>query len=117
MSIEGVWTGEFYGPYGWENSGVYVLRRGTIVGGSNRHYSSGTYSVTGTAYHARIHVNYYAAPRAIFGEARDEFEIEVTGKVEDDVINAQVVRPDKPEFSVTYCLRRRADLPAVWSQA
>ncbi len=116
MSIEGIWTGEFYGPYGWENSGVYVLYGGTIVGGSNRHYSKGTYSVSGTAYKAKIHVNYYTAPRAIFGETRDEFEIEVTGEVGDGVINAQVVRPDKPEFSVTYCLRRRADLPAAWPQ-
>ncbi len=116
MSIEGVWTGEFYGPYGWENSGVYVLYGGTIVGGSNRHYSKGTYSVSGTDYKAKIEVHYYTAPRAIFGETRDEFEIEVTGEVGDGVINAQVVRPDKPEFSVTYCLRRRADLPATWPQ-
>ena len=116
MSIEGVWTGEFYGPYGWENSGVYVLYGGAIVGGSNRHYSSGTYSVSGTAYKAKIHVNYYTAPRAIFGEEREEFEIEVTGNVEDGVINAQVVRPDKPAFSVTYCLRRRADPPTAWTR-
>ena len=115
MSIEGVWTGEFYGPYGWENSGVYLLYGDNIVGGSDRHYSSGTYNVSGTAYKARIHVSYYAAPRAIFGERLEEFEIEVTGEVGDDMINAQVVRPDKPEFSVTYRMRRRADLPAAWS--
>ena len=116
MSIEGIWTGEFYGPYGWENSGVYALHGGAIVGGSNRHYSTGTYSVSGNAYKAKILVSYYTAPRAIFGEAKDQFEIEVTGEVGDGVINAQVVRPDKPEFSVTYCLRRRADLPAAWTR-
>ncbi len=117
MSIEGIWTGEFYGPYGWENSGVYVLRGGTIVGGSNRHYSTGTYSVSGNTYKAKILVNYYTAPRAIFGERKDHFEIEVTGDVGDGVIDAKVVRTDRPDFSVTYCLRRRADLPEAWTQA
>ena len=117
MSIEGVWTGEFYGPYGWENSGVYVLYDGAIVGGSNRHYSTGTYSVSGSAYKAKVHVNYYNAPRAIFGETRDEFEIEVTGDVGDGVINAQIVRPEKPEFSVTCRLRRRADPPMAWTRS
>ncbi len=117
MSIEGVWTGEFYGPYGWENSGVYVLYGGAIVGGSNRHYSKGTYSVSGNAYKAKIHVNYYDAPRAIFGEKRGEFEIEVTGDVGDDVIKAQVVRPDKPAFTLFYRLRRRADPPEAWTRS
>ena len=81
MSIEGVWTGEFYGPYGWENGGVYVLDRGAILGGSNRHYSTGTYSVSGNTYKAKIYVHYYSPPRAIFGERKDQFEIEVTGEV------------------------------------
>ena len=114
MSIEGIWTGEFYGPYGWENSGVYILDRGAIVGGSNRHYSSGTYSVTNNTYRAKIRVHYYGPPRAIFGERKDEFEIEVVGEVGEDVIDAEVVRPDKPDFEVLYRLRRRSDLPAAW---
>ena len=37
MTIDGVWTGEFYGPYGWENNGVYVLEGGRIIGGNDRH--------------------------------------------------------------------------------
>ena len=117
MSIEGVWTGEFYGPFGWENSGVYVLRNGAIVGGSNRHYSVGSYSVSGTTYEAKISVTYYTAPRAIFGERKEQFDIEVTGELQDDVINAQVTRPDKPEFGVAYCLHRRADLPTAFTQS
>ena len=116
MSIEGVWTGEFYGPYGWESSGVYVLYRGVILGGSKRHYSSGTYNVSGNTYEAKVVVHYYGPPRAIFGERKDQFEIEVAGEVGEDVIEAQVVRLDKPKLSVTYRMRRRMDLPAAWSQ-
>ena len=116
MSIEGVWTGEYYGPYGWENSGVYVLDRGVILGGSNRHYSTGTYSVSGNTYKAKIYVHYYSPPRAIFGERKDQFEIEVTGEVGEGVIDAEVVRPDKSELGVTYRMTRRMDLPTAWTQ-
>ena len=112
MSLEGIWTGEIYGPYGWENSGVYVLESGQILGGNNRHYSVGRYSVSGNSYEARISVHYYGPARAIFGETREDFEIEVTGELGERVIDARIVRPDKPELAVTYRMTRRMDLPA-----
>lgn len=111
MSLDGIWTGEIYGPYGWENSGVYVLEQGRLLGGSNRHYSTGRYSVSSNTYQAKVVVHYYGPPRAIFGEKREKFEIKVTGKLEDGVIDAQVDRPDRPEFSVRYRMTRRMDLP------
>ena len=113
MSIEGVWTGEFYGPYGWENSGVYVLEHGVIVGGNDRHYSSGRYSVSGDTYKAEVSVQYYGPPRVIFGEKKEQFEIEVTGKLDGAAISAEIVRPDRPQFAVDYRMTRRLDLPAA----
>ena len=80
MSVDGVWTGEIYGPYGWENSGVYALENGRIVGGNNRHYSSGTYDVSGNTYKAEVFVHYYGPPRVIFGEPRAHFEIDEAGE-------------------------------------
>ena len=68
MSVDGVWTGEIYGAYGWENSGVYVLEAGRILGGNKRHYSSGSYSISGKSYSADILVHYYGPPRVVFGE-------------------------------------------------
>ena len=113
MSVDGVWTGEVYGPYGWENSGVYVLENGRIVGGNNRHYSSGTYDVSGNTYKAEVFVHYYGPPRAIFGERREQFEINVTGELGEDVIDAQILRRDsKPQFAVQYRMTRRMDLAA-----
>ena len=111
MSIEGVWTGEFYGPYGWENSGVYVLEHGVILGGNDRHYSSGKYSVSGDTYKAEVNVQYYGPPRVIFGEKKEKFEIEVTGKLDGGAIVAEIVRPDRPQFAVDYRMTRRLDLP------
>ena len=113
MSIDGIWTGEIYSPYGWENTGVYVLEHGVILGGNNRHYSIGHYTVSGDTYQAQIRVHYYGPPRAIFGERREEFNITVTGQVREDVIDAEIHRPDRPEFSIEYRMTKRMDIPKV----
>ena len=113
MSANGVWTGEILGPYGWENSGVYILEDGRIIGGSNRHYSAGRYSFAGDRYEARVTVYYYGPPRSVFGEKSERFDIEVTGKLKDDVITAEVIRPDKPQYNLEYRMTKRMDLPAA----
>jgi hypothetical protein len=114
MSVDGVWTGEVYSPYGWENSGVYVLEHGRILGGNNRHYSMGKYSISGNIYKAEILVHYYGPPRVIFGEKQEQFEIVVTGELREGVIDAEIVRVDgNPHFRVEYRMTRRMGLPAV----
>jgi hypothetical protein len=45
MSIEGIWTLEFYGAFGWESAGVLILEKGRALGGGNNHYSRGTYAL------------------------------------------------------------------------
>ena len=111
MSLNGVWTGEILGPYGWENTGVYVLEDGRIIGGSNRHYSTGTYSLTDDAYQADVMVHYYGPPRAIFGEEREQFEIAVKGKLADGIIEGEIVRSDRPQSFVAYRMTKRMDVP------
>ena len=112
MSIEGIWTGEVHGPYGWEESGVYVLQNGQIMGGNNRHFSIGTYTLSGNSYNADISVHYYGPPRAIFGEKAKDFEISVKGEMSDGMIEAQVERRDRPQFAVEFHMTKRMDLPA-----
>ncbi|MCC2112074.1 MAG: hypothetical protein KDJ16_08585 [Hyphomicrobiales bacterium] len=111
MSIDGIWTGEILGPYGWENSGVYVLENGRLLGGNNRHYSTGKYSFTDNKYEARISVHYYGPPRAMFGEAKELFDINVTGEYNDGVIDAKVVRVEGPTMEVIYRMTKRMDVP------
>jgi hypothetical protein len=110
MKINGIWTGEIYTPYGWENSGVYILDGGDIVGGSNRHYSAGNYKQSGKKFKANLNVNYYGPPRVIFGDRQEKLEIKVTGKIKKNVINGEIVRPDKPQYTVRYRLTKRMDL-------
>ena len=111
MSIDGIWTGEILGPYGWENSGVYILEGGRVIGGSSRHYSTGTFKVEDGIYEAKVAVHYYGPPRAIFGERSEQFSIHVKGKVSDGVIEAEIARSDKPKSVVEYRMIRRMDIP------
>ncbi len=110
-SIEGIWTGEILGPYGWENSGTYVLDQGRVLGGNNRHHSAGHYSLVDNSYRAEIAVHYHGQPRAIFGEIRKQLEIVVVGTLENDVIQAQIDPRGGRGSSVRCRLIRRLDLP------
>ena len=111
MAIDGIWTGEILGPYEWENSGVYILENGRIVGGNNRHYSSGTYELSGNNYSAQVSVHYYGPPRAVFSDVGQEFEISVSGTLTDDsMIEAKVVRADRPGTEVFYRMTKRRNL-------
>jgi hypothetical protein len=111
MPIEGIWTGEVYGPFGWDNRGVFILEGGRIVGGDNRQYSSGTYRQSGNEVKARMTVHYYGPPRAVFGEAKEEITIELEGTVSNHEINGVIRRPDKPQFDLQIRLTKRMDLP------
>jgi hypothetical protein len=111
MSIEGIWTGEVYGPFGWDNRGIFVLENGRIIGGDSRQYSMGSYRVSGENVEGTLLIHYYGPPRTLFGEAREEFTAEVKGVREGDEINATISRVDKPMYDLRFRLTKRMDLP------
>ncbi len=113
MSIEGVWTGEVYGPFGWDSRGVFIFDGGRIVGGDHRQYSSGTYSQSGGEVKARITVHYYGPPQPAFGEARERFTTELEGRLEGAKIEGVIRRPDRPQFDLQIRLTKRMDLPGA----
>ena len=108
--IDGIWTVEIFGPYGWENTGTYVLEQGRILGGNDRHHSAGHYSFVDASYRAEIAVRYHGQPRAIFGQRREQFEIVAIGTLKNDVIEAQIDCRDRPGFSVPCRMVRRIAL-------
>ena len=111
MTVEGVWTAEAYGPFGWENRGIFIFEDGRAMGGDNRMYCSGTYRVSGKTMEADWVVQYFGPPRRVFGEAKEEITLKVKGTLENDVIEATLHRPDRPGFDLRYRLTRRMDLP------
>ena len=113
MSVEGIWTGEVYGPFGWENRGVFLLENGRIVGGDNRQYSIGTYSLAGNEIKAQLHVHYYGPPRTVYGEAKEEFTTGIVGTWKEGEIDGMIGRADKPQFDLQIRLTKRLELPVV----
>ena len=111
MSIEGIWTGEIYGAFGWESRGVFVLERGRMMGGDNRAYATGTYSLSADSFTADLQIHHYGPPRTVFGEQAEEFAVQLKGSLKDGVVEGIYRRPDKAQFELMYRLTRRMDLP------
>lgn len=112
MSLEGIWTSEIYGPFGWENRGVLVFENGRIIGGDNRHCAMGKYEAAGATVEAQMVIHYYGPPRTVFGEKRERFEVLMTGELEEGVISGRIAQPDRPDFTMEYRLTKRMDLTA-----
>jgi len=49
MSIDGIWTSEVHGPFGWESRGIVIFDNGRVYGGDHRQFTSGSYSVSGAS--------------------------------------------------------------------
>ena len=115
MAIEGIWTGEVYGPFGWENRGVFILENGRILGGDNRQYTAGRYSLSGQTLTAELTIHYYGPPRTVFGEAVERFNSLIEGELdaEGGVVQGTIRRPDKPEFDLQLRLTKRMSMPEV----
>jgi len=111
MKTEGIWTAEIYGPFGWENIGILVFENNRIIGGGNRHYSAGSYSVSGDDFKADIEVHYYGPPRTLFGESAEEFTNHISGKLHENTIDGTIKRPGKPHHKLMLRLTRRMDIP------
>ena len=113
MSFEGIWTGEVYGPFGWDTRGVFILQSGQVMGGDNRQYTMGTYSLDGDAFTAELAVHYYGPPRTVYGEASEAFSTHVRGTLKNGVVEGLIGRPDRPEFDLQFRMTRRMDLPEM----
>lgn len=113
MTIEGIWTGELYGAFGWENRGVYVFENGRVIGGDNRQYTTGSYHHSGDRVTGEMTIYYYGPPRTVFGEKSEQFTIDMDATVKDGVIEGTVNRRDRDSFPLQYRLTKRMDLPAT----
>ena len=113
MAIEGIWTGEVYGPFGWENRGVFILEDGRLLGGDNRQTTAGRYRFSGRDMTAELTIHYYGPPRTVFGEAVETFTSIIEGALdaEGGVIDGTIRRPDKPQYELQLRLTKRMDLP------
>lgn len=111
MSIKGLWTSEFYGLHGWENTGVIVLNDGWVLGGGRHHFSRGSYEVSGEEFSMSLDVEYHGKPRTLFGSSDRKMSLEWVGQTGKETIEGSVFRPQNPRQSLMFRLTRRADIP------
>lgn len=112
MSIEGIWTSEIMGLFGWESIGIMLLENGRAVGGGNHHYSIGSYSVDEDNVTLDTEVCYHGTPRTIFGKSDNDFKVNASLKVYGETIEGEIHRIDRPGQYVAYRMIRRADVPS-----
>lgn len=111
MSIEGLWTSELYGLYGWENSGVLVLEKGRALGGGRSHFSVGSYELNDGEFSMTIDIEYHGPPRTLFGSSDKRITVTLKGEVQDNSIEGTACRPETPRQTLMFRLTKRADVP------
>ncbi len=89
MSVEGIWTSEILGLFGWETTGIVICENGRAIDGGNHHYSVGSYETSGDQIHIALSVEYHSTPRTISGASDKTLKVEINGTVENDIIDGQ----------------------------
>ena len=110
MSLDGIWTLEFYGAFGWESAGVLMLEQGRALGGGNNHYARGTYALENDTVLITVEVDYFGTPRTMFGERETIFTVAFHGTRHEARITGSVSRPDKSILPLQFRLSKKADL-------
>lgn len=106
--MEGFWTVHFNGVDGF-GSGVVTLIGGQVFGGDSGFLYTGTYTDQANTLNARIHVQLYV-PGASSVMGRDQFDLELAGTLNNNVITATGTIPGTP-FQFRARLERQRNLP------
>jgi len=114
MSINGVWSSEIGGAYGWEAIGTAFLEDGRLIGGDRNHYSFGSYKEEadgGITFH--IDINQFGEKRALFGLQSDNLSIVIKARQNDDpkVMLGEATMPGQSEYGIAVRFRKRGQLP------
>lgn len=115
MNLNGTWSYELGGGYGWEAIGTVFFKDGLITGGGRNHYSIGTYKTKGEGAVLHIEINQFGKKRALFGQKSKQ--VCVTVKVRrdgDTMIGEATLReavPGHTHYGLCVRFKRRADLP------
>lgn len=110
MSIEGLWTAEFYGLHGWENTGVFVFQNGRVLGGGRHHYSVGVYEETNNEVNVSVTVTYHGKPRVMFGSSDRTLTMEFKGQHHENMIEGNVNRAGNPRQTLLFRMTKRAEI-------
>jgi hypothetical protein len=116
MDLNGIWSSELGGVYGWQPVGTMFLKDGHLTGGGRNHYSIGTYKTKddGAVFH--IEINQFGEKRALFGQKSETVCVIVKAKRQGDQMIGEATlpgnRPEHTHYGLCVRFRRRGDLPS-----
>jgi hypothetical protein len=111
MNLNGIWSSELGGAYGWEPIGTLFLKDGHITGGGRNHYSIGTYKTKGDGAVLHIDINQFGKRRALFGQKSEKVCVVVKAKRDGDKMIGEATLPGHTEYGMCVRFKRRGDLP------
>lgn len=111
MNLNGIWSSELGGAYGWEPIGTLFIRDGHLTGGGRNHYTIGTAKTKGDSFVFHIEINQYGKKRALFGQKSEQVCVVVKGKRDGDRMIGEATLPGHDEYGICVRFKRRADLP------
>ncbi len=112
MSINGVWSSDIGGAYGWEAIGTMFLDDGRLIGGGRNHYSFGKYTMDpdGTVI-LKIEIRQFGTKRSLFGRKSEELSIVVTARQDGDKMTGEATVPGHSEYGIAVRFKKRGKLP------
>jgi hypothetical protein len=105
--LEGLWTVDFISNLGEQGAGVIVFKGNQILGGDSAYLYSGSYTSGGNDVKGKIVVKHYAGiPYSIFGNLK-EFEVIVSGKIQQPLMEVSGHLVGNPNMKITArCTKR-----------
>lgn len=112
MSINGIWSTDIGGAYGWEAIGMVFLKDGQVTGGGRYHYTIGSYkeSSDGTIL-LEIQVTQFGNKRALFGQKKGQLKMVVTAQLSGEKILGEATMPAHSEYGIPVRFKKRGKLP------
>jgi len=111
MSLNGIWSCELGGAYGWEPIGTLFLKQGHLQGCGRNHYSFGTYKAKGDGAVFHFEYNQFGKKRTLFGQKSEQISVVVKARRDGDTMIGEITLPRHSEYSIAVRFKRRADLP------
>ena len=114
MSINGIWSSEIGGAYGWEAIGTAFLEDGRLRGGGGNHYSVGRYEEQAdgsVVFH--IDISQFGKKRTLFGRKSENLPIEVRAHLNDEgtLMLGEATVPGYSEYGIAVRYKKRGELP------
>lgn len=112
MSINGVWSTDIGGAYGWDAIGTAFLEDGRVSGGGRYHYTFGEYEESADGRIVfKLEVRQFGNKRALFGQKKGELSIVITAQMNGDKMLGEATMPAHAEYGIPVRFKRRGKLP------